>query len=40
MSEIYESLNYLIKRELSTKELEKLVEDLKLTIHARENIPF
>ena len=40
MSEVYECLKYLVKRELSTKELKELIEDLEQTIHTRENIPF
>jgi hypothetical protein len=37
---IQETLLYMLKRELSTDELREVVEDLELTIEARENIPF
>lgn len=40
MSEVYNSLNYLVKRELSTDELRAMIEDLQLTVHVRENVPF
>ncbi len=40
MSEVYNSLNYIVKRELSTDELKAMIEDLQLTVHVRENVPF
>ena len=36
----YEALSYLVKRELDTKQLEQLIEELKQVIFVRENIPF
>lgn len=38
--DIKEVLLYLIKRELTNKELEEVISELKDTIHARNNIPF
>lgn len=35
-----DALLHLMKRELSIQELNEVIEDLKLTIYARENMPF
>lgn len=40
MSEVYSALLYMVKRELSTKELEKMIKELEETIYTRNNIPF
>lgn len=35
-----EVLVYLMKRELTTKELEEAVKELQTIIYARDNVPF
>lgn len=40
MSDVYNAIDYMAKRELSTDELKQLIEDLQLTVHVRENVPF
>lgn len=37
---IKEVLVYLMKRELTTKELEAVVKELQTIIYARDNVPF
>lgn len=39
-TDVYNSLSYLVKRELTTGELKQLIKELKLVVVSRENVPF
>lgn len=40
MSDVYNALSYLAKRELETQELKELIKELELVVFTRENVPF
>ncbi len=39
MSDVYNALSYMVKRELETKELKELIKELELVVFTRENVP-